>query len=46
VRARNVGSVELWKNDMQLCSWGVAHVMNSKTGECVVMHGGVTEGVD
>jgi hypothetical protein len=34
------------KNDMQLCRWGVARVMDSETGVCVVMHGGVTEGVD
>jgi hypothetical protein len=30
---------------MQLCSWGVARVMDNETGVCVVMHGSVMEGV-
>jgi hypothetical protein len=43
VRAWNVWSVhvELCKNDMQLCSWGVARVMVSETSVCVVTHGGL-----
>jgi hypothetical protein len=46
VRAWNVWSVhvELCKNDMQLCSWGVARVMVSETGVCDAWR--FTEGVD